>query len=303
MKQAVARAAVEYAKGGIIGVGTGSTANYFIDALAEVKGRIDGAVASSEATAARLKGHGIDVLDLNSVDGLEVYVDGAERGGATLETRTSLRAQREATEQRDVPDSRFVNDTLTLANTWTWRRVDSITNPRRGDVITLTGAVGVSRSGLSDLLAESFVYGYGRYVRYFPVFDRHQVILRGEIGHVVTDDLRFVPADYRFRTGGSGSVRGYQYQSLGVKEGSSVTGADSLIVGSAEYVHWFTPTWGSAVFYDVGDADNELEKIRWARGYGAGLRYRTVAGPLALDVAYGERDKEWRVHFAIAVAF
>ncbi|KAB2312531.1 ribose-5-phosphate isomerase RpiA [Betaproteobacteria bacterium SCN2] len=78
MKQAVARAAVEYVKGGIIGVGTGSTANYFIDELAKVKGRIDGAVASSEATAKRLKSHGIDVLDLNSVGGMEIYVDGAD---------------------------------------------------------------------------------------------------------------------------------------------------------------------------------------------------------------------------------
>jgi ribose 5-phosphate isomerase A len=78
MKQAVARAAVEYVKGGIIGVGTGSTANYFIDELAKVKGRIDGAVASSEATASRLKSHGIEVLDLNSVGGMEIYVDGAD---------------------------------------------------------------------------------------------------------------------------------------------------------------------------------------------------------------------------------
>ncbi len=78
MKQAVARAAVEYVKGGIIGVGTGSTANYFIDELAKVKGRIDGAVASSEATAKRLKSHGIEVLDLNSVGGMDVYVDGAD---------------------------------------------------------------------------------------------------------------------------------------------------------------------------------------------------------------------------------
>jgi translocation and assembly module TamA len=229
--------------------------------------------------------------------------EGSEGAGSYVETRTSLKLQREATEDEGDPASRFVNDTLTLANTWTWRRVDSVTNPRRGHVLTVVGAVGVSRSSLSDLLAESFVHGYGRYVQYLPVFDRHQVILRGEIGHVVSDDLRFVPVDYRFRTGGSGSVRGYQYQSLGVQEGSAVTGADSLIVGSAEYVHWFTSTWGGAVFYDVGDADNELERIRWARGYGAGARYRTVAGPLALDVAYGERDKEWRVHFAIAVAF
>lgn len=78
MKQAVARAAVDYVKGGIIGVGTGSTANYFIDELARVKGRIDAAVASSEATAARLKANGIQVVDLNSVDELEIYVDGAD---------------------------------------------------------------------------------------------------------------------------------------------------------------------------------------------------------------------------------
>ena len=78
MKQAVAQAAVDYVRNGIIGVGTGSTANFFIDALAGAKGRIDGAVASSEATANRLKAHGIPVLDLNSVGELEIYVDGAD---------------------------------------------------------------------------------------------------------------------------------------------------------------------------------------------------------------------------------
>ncbi len=78
MKRAVARAAIEYVPAGIIGVGTGSTANYFIDELAHIKGRIDGAVASSVATAERLKKHGIRVLDLNEVGELEVYVDGAD---------------------------------------------------------------------------------------------------------------------------------------------------------------------------------------------------------------------------------
>ncbi|MCU0939005.1 MAG: BamA/TamA family outer membrane protein [Burkholderiaceae bacterium] len=230
--------------------------------------------------------------------------ESAERaGGVNYVNRTAIKLQRETTEQRGDPTSRFTNDTLTLSNTWTWRRVDSLTNPTRGDVISLTGAVGVSRSGLSDLLAESFVHGYGRYVRYIPVFNRHQIILRGEIGHVVTDDLRFVPSDYRFRTGGAGSVRGYDYQSLGVTDGAAVTGADTLLVGSAEYVHWFTTTWGGAAFYDVGDADNDLANVRLARGYGAGVRYRTIAGPLGLDVAYGERDRQWRVHFSIAVAF
>jgi ribose 5-phosphate isomerase A len=65
-------------QGGIIGVGTGSTANLFIDELAKVKSKIDGAVASSEATAQRLKNHGIQVFDLNSVNGMDIYVDGAD---------------------------------------------------------------------------------------------------------------------------------------------------------------------------------------------------------------------------------
>lgn len=79
MKQAVARAALEYVvPDSIIGIGTGSTANFFIDYLAEIKGKIEGTVASSEASAARLKSHGIPVYDLNTVDEISVYVDGAD---------------------------------------------------------------------------------------------------------------------------------------------------------------------------------------------------------------------------------
>ncbi|MFO7593701.1 MAG: ribose-5-phosphate isomerase RpiA [Pseudomonadota bacterium] len=79
MKQAVARAALEHVvPDSIIGIGTGSTANYFIDYLAEIKGKINGTVASSEASADRLRSHGIEVLDLNSVNEISVYVDGAD---------------------------------------------------------------------------------------------------------------------------------------------------------------------------------------------------------------------------------
>ena len=78
LTQQVAIAAVAYVKEGIIGVGTGSTANFFIEELAKVKHKIDGAVASSEATAQRLRAHGIEVFDLNSVDSLDIYVDGAD---------------------------------------------------------------------------------------------------------------------------------------------------------------------------------------------------------------------------------
>ena len=85
MKKMVAEAALEYVEPGtIIGIGTGSTANHFIDCLAGIKHRIDGTVASSEASAERLKSHGIPVLDLNSVDGLSVYIDGADESNRHL---------------------------------------------------------------------------------------------------------------------------------------------------------------------------------------------------------------------------
>lgn len=79
LKQMAATAALTYVpRDGIIGVGTGSTVNFFIDALASIKSQIEGAVASSNATAERLKALRIPVLDLNTVDQLLVYVDGAD---------------------------------------------------------------------------------------------------------------------------------------------------------------------------------------------------------------------------------
>ncbi|KZY43405.1 MULTISPECIES: ribose-5-phosphate isomerase RpiA [unclassified Oleiphilus] len=90
LKSAVAQAAIDYIQpkldnDSIIGVGTGSTANFFIDHLAKIKHQFDGAVASSEATAERLKSHGIPVYALGSVDEMEFYVDGADESNERLE--------------------------------------------------------------------------------------------------------------------------------------------------------------------------------------------------------------------------
>ena len=103
MKQDAAHAALDYVENGdIIGVGTGSTADFFIDALAAIKGKIDGAVASSEASAQRLRAHGITMLDLNQVGALPLYVDGADeatrhlhliKGGGGALTREKIVAQ------------------------------------------------------------------------------------------------------------------------------------------------------------------------------------------------------------------
>jgi ribose 5-phosphate isomerase A len=100
MKKAAAIKALDYIKADtIVGVGTGSTVNHFIDALATMKDKIIGAVSSSESSTERLKSHGIEVFDLNNVDGIDVYVDGADevnphmhmiKGGGAALTREKI---------------------------------------------------------------------------------------------------------------------------------------------------------------------------------------------------------------------
>ncbi|MBI4696865.1 MAG: ribose-5-phosphate isomerase RpiA [Gammaproteobacteria bacterium] len=118
-KERVARAALEFVTAGsILGVGTGSTANCFIDALAASGLRLEAAVASSEATAKRLAGHGIRVIDLNEVDELAVYVDGADeatpgrclvKGGGGALTREKIVAGASRQFVCVVDDSKLVD--------------------------------------------------------------------------------------------------------------------------------------------------------------------------------------------------
>ena len=100
LKMAVAKAAIQYVvEGEVVGVGTGSTANFFIDELGKIKHKIKGAVASSDASALRLKVHGIEVFDLNDIASIPVYVDGADeitasgamiKGGGAALTREKI---------------------------------------------------------------------------------------------------------------------------------------------------------------------------------------------------------------------
>lgn len=119
LKKAVGWAALDYVKPGtIVGVGTGSTASHFIDALATMKGQIDGAVSSSEASTAKLKSYGIPVFDCNDVDSLDVYVDGADeidhhmnmiKGGGAALTREKIIAAIAKTFVCIVDDSKYVD--------------------------------------------------------------------------------------------------------------------------------------------------------------------------------------------------
>lgn len=188
---------------------------------------------------------------------------------------------------------------LTLNGAWTWRGVDNILDPRRGLVLNAELG-GATQALLSD---RNFLRLYGRAVGYLPVAERDVLILRAEGGATLAASREGIPQDFLFRAGGAQSVRGYAYQSLGVKEGTATVGGRYLATFSAEYVHWLDEKWGVAAFTDAGNAADDRPTFRLLSSYGLGARWKSPAGPLALDLAYGQADRKTRLHFAIAIAF
>jgi translocation and assembly module TamA len=80
-------------------------------------------------------------------------------------------------------------------------------------------------------------------------------------------------------------------------------GGRYLAVASVEYVHWFLPQWGGAVFMDRGNATDSLEDLKPVAGYGVGARWKSPVGPLNLDIAYGEKTQALRLHFSVGFSF
>ncbi len=208
--------------------------------------------------------------------------------------------QESVTENRDVTTQVHRKSHATVLSTgWTWRDVDDLLAPRSGHRLQLDFS-GAHHSLLSN---QSFIRAYTKYQQWFPIAKRDSLQLRFEAGRVFSSKIDGIPEDYLFRIGGSNSVRGYAYQSIGIRAGAAVLGGPVMGTASAEYLHWSSESIGAAVFYDVGAVAPSLHSIQTQRGYGAGLRWKTPAGPVALDLAYGRQTKRFRLDFSIAFAF
>jgi len=191
------------------------------------------------------------------------------------------------------------NQALVGAYVWTRRKVDNLLYPADGYL--LNTQVGVAAKAL--LSDQDFVRTYAKATYYRSVGKNGGLILRGELGATLAHSRQGIPSEYLFRTGGDQSVRGYSYESLGVKSGDATVGGRYLAVASAEYVHWLAPTWGAAVFYDAGNAADDLRDFKFVHGYGAGARWKSPVGLLKLDVARGQETKETHIHFTVGISF
>ncbi len=179
------------------------------------------------------------------------------------------------------------------------RRLNSRFSPSKG--YTFEAQVGAAVEPV--LTDKSFVRGYLKGVRFQPVGEKGDLVLRGELGALFSDGKDGVPSTVLFRTGGDQSVRGYSYQSLGVGEGDAVVGGRYLAVASVEYQYYFIRNWGIAFFVDAGNAGDTIRELDPAIGYGIGGRWRSPAGPIGVDLAYGERTGNFRLHFSLGFTF
>lgn len=248
--------------------------------------------------------------DRQDIQGEEVYKNTLWGGRGkllnNLESFTSLQYQTERRIIENIAGGSTEDDrrALTLGYSWNYRMLDSRIDPRHGYTVSaqLSGAVkGIATDA-------SFARIYTRAMRFQPIDPESPAtsgILIGliEIGHVFANARSDVMTENLFRAGGAHSIRGYDYQSIGVREGAAIVGGRSLAVASLEYQHPIGKGLWLAGFTDVGNAVDRFADFKALWGYGVGLRWRTPIGPISLDVAYGDADRRWRAHFSVGYAF
>ena len=213
-----------------------------------------------------------------------------------IETGISLNWQQE----RRIPLGGIRETDQALVIDWHWYRrvVDDPLAPMDGNLTELKIG-GTSKSLASD---QDFVRSYARHQSWFALGERDVLSLRAEAGYTASTTRLGIPQEYLFRVGGTQTVRGFAYQSIGHQEGGAVVGGRAMSTLSAEYTHWFGG-WGAALFVDAGAAADTAPTLQWYRGHGVGARWKSPVGPLALDVARGRGEPDTRIHFAVAVAF
>jgi translocation and assembly module TamA len=207
---------------------------------------------------------------------LTLYLDEQEPSGAAASTSHALYAEAE----------RY------------WRRVDDLLAPTRGWMASLQAGAGIPGAS-----SRGFGRVIGRSSAWLPLGRDVDLHLRAEAGAVLASTRDGIPSPLVFRTGGDTTVRGYAFDSLGVRVADAVVPGRYYALASADVTRWFSPWWGVAAFVDAGNATDTLSGFRAALGYGVGARVRTPVGPFRLDLAYGQDVRKVRAHISMGLTF
>ncbi len=192
----------------------------------------------------------------------------------------------------------------------TLRNLDSIVLPTRGTSLAFQSGAGrvFSADASGPVQPKSGPFGrlHVRAQWWQPFGDRWYAQARIEAGQVFARDAVEVPETQRFRAGGDDSVRGYAWRSLTPQVGGVDVGGRVVATGSVEIAHPVSeklPSVWWATFIDAGRAAESWNGFSPAWGAGVGVRWRSPVGPLRADVAYGDEEQRWRLHFSVGIAF
>ena len=227
------------------------------------------------------------------------YAVGANqtRNYGPMDLRLALNWQNENKQPTDAEST--INQALTLNAGFIWR-IGTVPGDTEIGHVTELQVGGAAKALLSD---QDFIRMYARYTRTLRLAPSDTLMLRAEVGVTWAPSRSGIPEDFLFRAGGTNSVRGYAYESLGVKEGDATVGGRYLTTLSAEYTHWIKGPWGAAAFVDAGTATDDRKEMKLAVGYGVGARWRSAVGTVGAYVAYGQRTGETRLDLAVTVPF
>ena len=195
---------------------------------------------------------------------------------------------------------------------WIFRDLDNVLLPTRGLTTSAQAALGYARGRRSvigdppESAKGPFARAYARLTRYEPFGNGWYGTARAEAGEVFAHSAIGIPDTLLFRAGGDDSVRGYGFRTLGPEIRGVTVGGRTLLTGSIEVARPISPKYADywwAAFIDAGNAADQWRDLKPAVGYGVGLRWRSPVGPLKVDVAYGQKVKQVRLHLSVGITF
>ena len=210
---------------------------------------------------------------------------------------TAILVSAHAEEQRISGQGADHRNAIYFGFRYGFRDTDELVLPRSGYFGQVTA--GFAPDALSTRV---FQRATARGTLLIPLGRNDDLQMRAEGGIVVARARTGIPSTFLFRTGGDQTIRGYAFESLGVRQGDAVLGGRYLAISSVEYTHWFAQSWGVAAFVDGGNAWDSGD-FAPVFGFGTGARFRTPIGPVRVDVAYCEEEKSWRLHFSVGFVF
>jgi translocation and assembly module TamA len=193
---------------------------------------------------------------------------------------------------------------LTANYVWTGRYFDSLPFPSKGYGLGFELGAGSTMGSQHLPLARAV----GRWLGIVPL-ERGRIAMRAEGGAVLAKDSARIPGALLFRTGGDTTVRGYGYRDIGIKLDNGVIGPGRyMAVGSVEYQRPMMrdgrpSEWENTFFIDAGAVADNPKDMKPSIGIGTGVRWRSPIGPLQIDLAYGEKAKQLRLHVSVGFVF